>query len=120
MKIVKSHRSDDNQNLARDAEHARLRMIYENQSDYAEWRLRMGLQKPTEGWVDPAMRARVSALFAELSRSLAARDICRRAPRWKDMTPAQAADQLAALPDRFAAPVTGSDELRGQFESADF
>ncbi len=71
-------------------------------------------------YVDPSMRARVSALFAELYRSLAAKDLSRRAPRWKDMTPAQAADQLAALPDRFAEPVAVSTGLRGQFESADF
>ncbi len=120
MKIVKLARSDDSPNLARDAENARLRMIYENPADYTEWRLRMGLQKPTEGRDEPVMRARVSALFAGLSRSLAARDISRRAPRWKDMTPAQAAGQLAALPDRFAEPVAVSTELCRQFESADF
>ncbi len=120
MKIVKLARSDDSPNLARDAENARLRMIYENPADYTEWRLRMGLQKPTEGSVDPAMRARVDVLFAELKRWMAARDLHRRAPIWRNMTPAQAADQLAELPDRFAEQVAVSTELRRQFESADF
>jgi hypothetical protein len=94
-----------------EAQLANARAIYEDPHAYAEWRVRMGLEKPPEVRTTSVMRQRVVGLFADLTRKLEQdhanrpRDPWERAPARK-LTP----EELADLYGR--SPVTVSDALR--------
>jgi hypothetical protein len=94
-----------------EAKLANARAIYEDHQAYAEWRVRMGLEKPPEVRTTSVMRQRVVGLFADMTRNLERaqanrpRDPWERAPARKLTT-----DELAELYGQ--SPVAVSDSLR--------
>lgn len=114
MKFEKP-KAAEGSNVERDIEHARMRVIYENPSEYADWRRRMGLEKPFDGPINHEMRQRVIGTFAKLMADMHHRDAKR--PAWRPEARRLTLDELAA--DYAANPITISSEaLKPKGEAA--
>ena len=90
MKFDKPHAANavkTKGDVLREAREANARAIFEDPASYAEWRIRMGLERKPEPPINYGMRERVLAEFRKLGVS------------------------LAAIPDKRARPVA-SDALR--------
>lgn len=66
-----------------EAQRANMRAIYEDPAAYAEWRIRMKLDKGPEVKPSAVMRQRVTALFADLIRELEQRRTMRAPDPWE-------------------------------------
>lgn len=122
MKIDKLKNTDDPvdgrfKDGTTEAQRANCRAIYEDPQAYAEWRLRMGLEKPKEIRPSPAMRQRVAALCASLSADLQATNRNRPRDSWKPaparmLTPEELRDKYAYDPVKLSAEALERPSVR--------
>ena len=96
-----------------EAQRANMRAIFEDPEAYAEWRIRMGLERPPEVKPRAMMKQRVAALAGDLAKELQASNARRPRERWerapaRKLTP----EELRAL--YAVSPPEVSDGFRAQ------